>query len=373
MLKSQYGEKQGAYMFSRLNKSLPGNVTSESGLEVGDLADTARKYPEVVEYLQRADDGTFYAELLQVDGGPEFKRALDRFMDQYGVRSPGEIDITNPRWKDSPTLLVTPILSHIRSVGPGEHRERFRRGEADADLATREILSDLRKARLGFFKAKAMARLIRVYRNLMGMREYPKYLIMQQFDVFRQGILCEARSLVDKGVLSREQDAFYLSLDELLELEEGRFSGNIGELVASREKRLEQFQKLSAPRVMTSEGEIIRGKRRATGAPEGAIIGTPASAGIAEGIARVVLRPEDADLKPGEILVAPFTDPGWTPLFNSAKGLVTEVGGMMTHGSVIAREYGIPAVVGAENATSIIKNGARIRVDGNEGFVQILD
>ncbi|BAI60326.1 conserved hypothetical protein [Methanocella paludicola SANAE] len=373
MLKSQYGEKQGAHMFSRLNRSLPGNVTTDSGLAVGDLADVARKYPEVVDYLRRAKDETFYAGLLEVDGGAEFKRALDRFMDQYGVRSPGEIDITNPRWKDSPALLVPPILSHIRSVGPGEHRERFERGEEDANLAAAEILSDMGKARLGFFKAKAMSRLIHVYRNLMGMREYPKYLIMQQFYVFRQGILGEARSLVEAGILAREKDVFYLSLDELLALEEGHFSGNVGEIVALREKQREQFQKLTPPRVMTSEGEAITGKRQATGEPEGAIIGTPASAGVVEGIARIVLKPEDAKLSPGEILVAPYTDPGWTPLFNSAKGLVTEVGGMMTHGSVIAREYGIPAVVGAENATSLIKDGARIRVNGNEGFVQILD
>ncbi len=373
MLKGQYGEKQGAYMFSRLNKSLPGNITTESGLAVGDLADTARKYPEVVEYLQGADDDAFYAGLPRVSGGMEFKRALDQFLDRYGVRGPGEIDITNPRWKDSPALLVPPILSHIRNVGSGEHRERFRQGEEDAELATNEILSDMRKARLGFFKAKAMARLIRVYRDLMGLREYPKYLIMQRFYIYRQGILEEARSLVEKGVLDREQDAFYLSLDELLALEEGCFSGNVRELVAMRERQLEQYRKLTPPRVMTSEGEVITGRRQATGAPVGAIIGTPASAGVVEGIARIVLKPEDAKLNPGDILVAPYTDPGWTPLFNSAKGLVTEVGGMMTHGSVIAREYGIPAVVGTENATRLIKDGARIRVDGNEGFVEILD
>ncbi len=373
MLKRRYGDSKGALMLSRLNKSMPGNVTAESGLAVGDLADTARKYPEVVEYLQRADDGTFYEGLLRVQGGPEFKRELDLFMDKYGVRSPGEIDITNPRWRDSPTLLVAPILSHIRSVGPGEHRERFRRGAEDADRAAREALSDVSRARLGFLKAKALSRLIDVYRNLMGMREYPKYVIMHHFYVFRQGILAEARDLVAKGALSQEHDVFFLTLDELLALEEGVFSGNVGELVASRKKQLDQYQKLTPPRVMTSEGEVITGKRQAAGAPEGAIIGTPASAGIVEGIARVVLRSEEARLKPGDILVAPHTDPGWTPLFNSAKGLVTEVGGMMTHGSVIAREYGIPAVVGAEHATSLIKDGARIRVDGNQGFVQILD
>lgn len=271
-----------------------------------------------------------------------------------------------------PTLLVTPILSHIPSVGPGEHRERFRLGEGDAELAATEAISDVRKARFGFFKARALARLIAVYRNLMGLREYPKYVIMQFFYVYQQGILAEARGLAEKGVLGHEQDVFYLTLDELLALEEGRFLGNLRDVIASRKSSLEQDQKLTPPRVMTSEGEVITGKRRSVKAPEGALVDTSASAGVVEGIARVVLKPEEANLKPGEILVAPHTDPGWTPLFNSAKGLVTEVGGMMTHGSVIAREYGIPAVVGAENATKIIKNGDRIRVDGDQGFVQIL-
>jgi pyruvate,water dikinase len=269
MLKKLYGEAQGAIVFSRLNRSLPGNVTAESGLAVGDLADTARKYPEVVEYLQEANDETFYHGLLKVHGGPEFKRDLDRFMDKYGVRSPGEIDITNPRWRDSPTLLVAPILSHIRSVGPGEHREKFKQGAADADLAAREAVSDARKARLGFFKAKALSRLIKVYRNLMGMREYPKYVLMQHFYVYRQGILAEARALAEKGVLQQEQDVFFLTLDELLALEDGRFSGDVQELIASRKKSLEQYRKLTPPRVMTSEGEVITGKRPGVKAPEG--------------------------------------------------------------------------------------------------------
>lgn len=356
-----------------LNKSLPGNVTSELGLMSGDLADVARRYPEIIEYLQRAKDKTFYEDLHQIRGESVFQRELDRFMEKYGMRCPGEIDITNPRWRESPTLLVPSIMSHIRSVAPGEHRERFSRGEREAEQAAKEIISLIGKTRGGFFKKKLMSRLITVYRNVMGMREHGKYIIIQHFNIYRNAILDESRALIGKGILQHEKDVFYLSLEELLALAENRFSGNVCDLVESRKKQYEHYQKLTPPRVITSEGEVITGRRRDIQAPEGALTGTPVSTGVVEGYARVVLRPEEAKLNTGEILVAPFTDPGWTPLFYSAKGLIMEVGGMMTHGAVVAREYGIPAVVGIDEVTKIIKDGQYIRVDGTQGYAQILE
>jgi pyruvate,water dikinase len=207
----------------------------------------------------------------------------------------------------------------------------------------------------------------------MGMREHHKFTLVKILYIYKRAILEEARILVQKGILRYEEDVFFCSLEELIALIENRLSENIQDIIATRKTEHELNQKRTSPRVMTSEGEIITGKLRNAKAPEGALIGTPVSAGVIEGVARVVLKPEEAKLNTGEILVAPYTDPGWTPLFISAVGLITEVGGMMTHGSVIAREYGIPAVVGIENATETIKNGAYIRVDGTNGFVQILD
>ncbi len=158
----------------------------------------------------------------------------------------------------------------------------------------------------------------------------------------------------------------------LLNWKKTAFLGDIEKTIEARKDRYELDTKRKSPRIITSDGEIITGKLRDVKVPEGTFIGTPVSAGVVEGIARVILRLEDAQLNSGEILVAPYTDPGWTPLFTSAVGLVTEVGGMMTHGSVIAREYGIPAVVGIEKATELIKDGTRIRVNGTEGYVEIL-
>jgi phosphoenolpyruvate synthase/pyruvate phosphate dikinase len=366
-LKKQVGEQQAAYLLSQLNKSLPGNVTTELGLALGDLADTARKYPEVIGFLQQTQHRNFYEELLEVRGGSDFKQELEKFLRQYGMRCSGEIDITRPRWYEDPAQIIPSVLSNIHTTMPGEHRQKFMQGEIEADRAAKEIL-----ARFGFLGRRRMARLIDLYRNLMGLREHHKFIMIRLLDIYKRAILEEADAFVQKGILRDKHDVFYLTLDELIILEANRFTSNIQDLVEARAKEYEADQKLVPPRVMTSEGEIITGQLHDGEAPAGALIGTPVSAGIVEGVARVILRVEDAKLNPGDILVAPYTDPGWTPLFTSVVGLITEIGGMMSHGSVIAREYGIPAVVGITKATEIIKDGARIRVNGTAGYVQIL-
>ncbi len=144
-------------------------------------------------------------------------------------------------------------------------------------------------------------------------------------------------------------------------------------LIAGRQAAYRQYHRLTPPRVMTGDGERIPGRHAHANLPVGALAGSAVSAGVVEGVARVVRDPARELLAPGEILVAPYTDPAWTPLFINAAGLVMEVGGMMTHGSVVAREYGIPAVVSVPDATTAIQTGQRIRVDGDQGFVQILD
>jgi rifampicin phosphotransferase len=356
-----------------LTKSLAGNVTSEMGLQIGDLADIVRKYPALYAYLQTTTDETFYLGLREVQGGAEFLKELEQFMDKYGLRCPGEIDLTNPRWREMPTMLVPALMSHIRSVAPGEHRQKHIQGEKEAKLAEIRILDRLRKTLFGRLKAKWMSRLMQIYRNVMGMRELPKYIIVRHFDIYKQAILEEGRTLVLQGVLHEKNDVFFLSLDEIRILIDGNFTGDVNGLIGERKNQYEHNQKLTPPRVMTSEGEIISGKPRNVQAPTGAFVGTPVSAGVVEGYARVVLKSEEAELNKGEILIAPFTDPGWTPLFHAAKALVMEVGGMMTHGAVVAREYGIPAVVGIDKATQIIQTGQCIRVDGTRGFVEILE
>lgn len=357
---------------SLLNKSLPGNVTSEMGLQIGDLADIVRQNPEIAAYLKYATADHFYEGLEEVDPKKIFAAPFVKFMEKYGMRCPGEIDVQKVRWKDDPTLLIPSILNQAHTLSQGEHRARFDAGVIEAEEAAKDMIAKLRKTPGGLYKAKIMTRWVYIFRNVMGLREWPKYTIVRFFEILRNCMLEEGENLVSEGILKHKSDVFYLTLSELHSLLKGEDQADAHWIVQTRKKRMEQDQKRTPPRVITSEGEIITGKRSHVNAPEGALLGTPVSAGIVEGRAKVILKPDEAHLNPGDILIAPFTDPGWTPLFNAAKGLVMEVGGLMTHGAVVAREYGIPAVVGIDNATEIIKDGDWIRVDGTEGYIEIV-
>ncbi|OOM75641.1 chondramide synthase cmdD [Clostridium sp. BL-8] len=180
----------------------------------------------------------------------------------------------------------------------------------------------------------------------------------------------EADVLVIKKIINNREDIYYLTFDELREvIKTNKLDYNI---ITKRKEDYEIFEKLTPPRVITSEGEIITGEYNTDKIPEGALAGVAVSSGVVEERARVVLKMEDANIEEGDILITTFTDPSWTPLFVSIKGLVTEIGGMMTHGAVVVREYGLPAVVSVENATKLIKDGQRIRINGKEEYVEIL-
>jgi rifampicin phosphotransferase len=212
----------------------------------------------------------------------------------------------------------------------------------------------------GVEKADETARMIDRLRTYIGYREYPKYAIICRYFIYKQALMAEAERLpVEKD------DIFYLTFSEL---RDGWDDG----VIERRRAAFRADQALRPPRVLTSDGESISGAYRREGVPEGALVGLPVSAGTVEGRARVILDMADADLEAGDILVTAFTDPSWSPLFVAVSGLVTEVGGLMTHGAVIAREYGLPAVVGVTDATRLIADGQRIRVHGAEGYVEIL-
>jgi pyruvate,water dikinase len=207
-------------------------------------------------------------------------------------------------------------------------------------------------------------------RTFIGYREYPKYGIVSRYFVYKQALLEEVERLVQAGVLRETEDSFYLTFQELHDVV--RTHDVDDQIIAERKHAFRSHQALTPPRVLTSDGEVLAGVYRRDDLPTDALIGLPVSGGTIEGRARVILDMAQAELEPGDILVTPYTDPSWTPLFVTIKGLVTEVGGLMTHGAVIAREYGLPAVVGVEQATRLIQDGQRIRVHGTDGYVEIV-
>jgi len=361
------GEKSAA---DSLSQSVTHNVTSEMGLALLDVADVVRQYPAVMEYFKQAHNETFFEDLAKLEGGTAVSQSIRDYLEKYGMRCPGEIDVTRPRWSEQPTMLVPMILSNIKNFEPGAHKAIFEQGLLEARQKEEDLLNRLKQLPGGKRKAKKTKRMISLLRNFTGYREYPKYLMIGRFWVIKQALLKEADKLVQKGVIREKEDIYYLSFEELREVV--RTNQLDYSIIRRRKEEHQVFEKLIPPRVMTSEGEVISGEYDTSKIPPGALAGIAVSSGTIEGRARVILRMEDADIEEGDILVTTFTDPSWTPVFISIKGLVTEVGGMMTHGAVIAREYGLPAVVGVENATRMIKDGQRIRVNGTEGYVEIL-
>jgi pyruvate,water dikinase len=371
-LQAWLGEKNVA---DTLTQSVPGNVTSEMGLALLDVADVIRPHPDVVAFLQHVEDESFLDKLPALAGGREARDAIQAYLDKYGMRCVGEIDITKPRWSERPTTLVPMILGNIKNFEPGAGERRFEQGRQKAWKKEQELLTRLRalpdgKGPDGARKAEEAKRMIDRIRIFAGYREYPKYHMISRYFVYKQALLNDAERLVQARVLREREDIFYLTFAELHDVV--RTNQVDDQLIRQRKDAFRSYQALTPPRVLTSDGEVVTGTYRRADVPAGALTGLPVSAGTVEGRARVILDMAEADLEAGDILVTAYTDPSWTPVFVAIKGLVTEVGGLMTHGAVIAREYGLPAVVGVEHATRLIRDGQQIRVHGTDGYIEIL-
>jgi rifampicin phosphotransferase len=366
-LQAWLGEKNAA---DTLTQSVPHNVTSEMGLALLDVADVIRPYPNAVTFLQHVDDEGFLNELTELAGGREARDAIQAYLDKYGMRCVGEIDITRPRWSERPTTLVPLILGNIKNFEPGAGERRFEQGRQEAWEKEQELLVRLRDLPDGDRKADETKRMIDRVRTFIGYREYPKYGMVNRYFVYKQALLEEAGRLVQAHVIREKDDIFYFTFQELHDVV--RTNQTDDQLISQRKDTFRSYEALTPPRVFTSDGEVVAGAYRRADVPTGALVGLAVSAGTIEGRARVIQDMAEADLEPGDILVTAYTDPSWSPLFVAIRGLVTEVGGLMTHGAVVAREYGLPAVVGVEQATRLIRDRQQIRVHGTDGYVEIL-
>jgi pyruvate,water dikinase len=351
-----------------LVKGLVGNVTTEMGLVIGDLAEEIRKDDVWLRRLDQWDNKVFASELMRAEGSAgDLMRVV---MDRYGSRGVGEIDITNARWFEDPTAIMISIQNHLRVFKPGQHRTEYDDLTRASVQAGDEIVTEMSVGARAVFR--------RFYRNmvdrvlyLMPVREHGKYGLILVYGEVKKEILRIAKEAVGQGWLDMQEDIYYLEFDEIIEMLTSKKA--MQERIMERRLAFEKAKDRRVPRLVTNKGWIVPPEESNRVLKENELGGTGVSSGIYEGIARVVEQPEEARMESGEILVAPFTDPGWTPLFIHAKGLVLEVGGLLTHGAIVAREYGIPAVVGVDQATMKICTGDRIRVDGNTGIVIVLN
>lgn len=362
--------------FDALQRGLPGNVTTAMDLEVGDLADCARPHAELVALLCGEGAGMAWPALRDriaaVSGGPDFLVALTAFLNRYGHRAAGEIDISRTRWGEDPTALLRAIAGGLTAPESGSHRRRHAAQVEIGEAAQRTLIAAAGRGLFGAPRRWLVERLCRVTRAGQGLREHPKFLLVRVLGTLRPILLSAGETLVSRSQLLRREEIFLFGFDEVLRALE-QPGHDLRSEAADRAAELQRDRGRRPPFVLSSEGETPTLTPLHSDLPPGALAGTAASSGVVEGVARVVRDPEREVLHAGEILVATFTDPGWTPLFVHAAGVVTEVGGLMTHGAVVAREYGIPAVVSVAGALDKIRSGQRIRVDGTRGFVQILE
>ena len=254
---------------------------------LGDLADAVREHPAVIEYLQHATDATFWEDLRAVPGGEAVLPIFSGFFARYGMRGTGEIDVTRPRWRETPNQLLPTVLNQLKGLKPGQHRLDFLAGQEEAELAMGKLLRRLRQTPWGQLKSRFMQRLIKVHRSVIGIREHPKYLIVQTLDLIKLALLQEASQLVITGILTVPEEIFWLTLPEIKELLVNQQLDRT--IIARRQENFLHYAKLTPPRAITSEGEIITAKPGAH-VPPGALAGSPVSAGMVEGRARVILK-----------------------------------------------------------------------------------
>jgi phosphohistidine swiveling domain-containing protein len=290
------------------------------------------------------------------------------------MRGVGEIDLGRPRWRENPEPIMRAVQSYLQIDDRAQAPDAvFARGAADAQAALDEMARAAGTTRRGRLKARRVRWLGRRMRALAGLRESPKFWAVRVMGLVRAALLDSGASLVQAGILDRADDLFFLRLPELRALAAGEERDWRGLVSQRREAHAREERRIQIPRLLLSDGQAFYEGVSAPGeATEGVLVGSPVSPGVVEGPVRIVLDPHEAQLAPGEILVCPGTDPAWTPLFLAAGGLVMETGGLMTHGSVVAREYGIPAVVGVTQACQRLHPGQRVRVDGTAGRVTVM-
>ncbi len=299
------------------------------------------------------------------------QHALAEFLDSYGMRALGEIDLGRPRWREDPQAIIQNLSSYIQIDDPDLAPDHlFQQAGEEAQHLAAEYAAQVR-AQKGGLRAGLLAATIRRMRLLGGMREMPKFYIIKLLDLLRSALLDSGRDLAAGGMLDQAEDIFLLPLDTLRAVTRDQAIDLKALVIQARADYQRELARQQIPRLMLSTGEVFYQGIADDGTDD--LLGDGVSPGSVEGRVRVVRDPRGVRLEPGEILVCPATDPGWTPLFLSAGGLVMELGGMMTYGSVVAREYGIPAVVGVREATLRLKTGQRVRVDGSAGRVVLLD
>jgi pyruvate,water dikinase len=360
----------GEPVTNQLLTGMGGMSSAEAGLDLWRLAVAAREHSDVAHMLQAgADFDATRVRLAATDSGRAFLARWDTFMSRHGHHARGEIEVMNPRWSDEPDFVLDLVRSYLSN------------SDGKDPLAVHAAQTRARVERSAALRARLRTPITRmvfdslVRRAQRGVlyRENAKNEFVRLSAHERHVALELGRRLAARGTLERADDVFFLSFDELRGAASDGRSADLRASVAVRRQELERNRSIRPPAVVVGRFDPDRDDPQSLDDGTDRLTGLGVSPGVVSGPARVILRSDATErVLDGEILVAPFTDPGWTPYFQLAAGLVTDLGGMLSHGSIIAREYGLPAVVNVARATHVIRNGDQLQVDGTRGEVRIL-
>jgi pyruvate,water dikinase len=356
-----------------ITRGLPNNVTTEMDLALWSIAKAIRAEKAAYQHLISTEPEILAIEYLENRLPEPTQSQVTGFLGIYGMRGLGEIDIGRNRWQEDPTYIFEVLLSYLQfedeTLAPDVV---FKKGEQASQQAIGELQEIAGGTFAGRLKASVIGKLAIRVRELAGLRESPKFHIIQVFGIIRQALLASGKELIAEGTIESADDLFYLYLEELEDLADGGSRDWCALIAERRTVYQRELSRKQIPKLMLSDGRAFYEGVISSDRDEYKLIGSPVSPGTVQGRVRVVLDPINANLSPGEIMVCQGTDPAWTPLFLTAAGLIMEIGGMMTHGAIVAREYGIPAAVGVFQATNRLQTGQEIRLNGSTGEIHLL-
>jgi phosphohistidine swiveling domain-containing protein len=344
-------------------RGMPHNVTTQMDLKLWSVAEAARPHRELL--VSTAPDEL--AARFSRGELPEF--GLTAFLEEYGIRGSAEIDVGSPRWADDSTPVFAALAGYLQVTDPDQAPPaRFARAAVEAEAALAALVDRVQRTRP--LRARLAGSLLRRSRELAGLRELPKFLWLTPLAEVRRQLLTAGAELTERGLLEQSQDIMFLTLDEALDASHGADLRAV--VTGRRREHHREARRRQVPGLLLSDGTNPQALPDDTTAEHGpdVLVGQPAATGVATGPVRIVHHPSEARLQPGDILVAPTTDPGWTPLFLTLGGLITETGSTIAHGPTVAREYGIPAVICVPDATTRLTEGQVVTIDGATGLIQ---
>ena len=355
----------------RLFSALGGLPEAEAGLDLWRLAALAHSDRDTAASVLCAGEWTLVrTNLERTEAGRTWLQAWEEFRREHGHHCRGEIELFNARWAETPDYILSLVRSYLRAIDQSHPVEKQKQLAGERRRLTEHCRQRLKNPVQRWIFTFSLRRAQTLARH----REEWKNQAVRQIAVLRRALLTLGSRLHQNGVLADRDDVFFLEIPEIVATATGPAHPDLRDWVASRRKEYERNRKLHPPPVVIGEFTPTAPDSPIPDVGTRLLKGIPVSPSAVSGRAKVILRSdEDEQVLPGEILIAPFTDPAWTPYFVQAAGLVADQGGILSHGSIVAREYGLPAVTNVGSATRLIHTGDLVHVDGNRGEVTILE